>query len=217
MPDLQFQIEGAEVEPFAVSPQLAFKLRITNPAADELIHSVALRAQVQIESTRRKYSCTGAEPACAISSTCLSAGDKHCAHFCGRTPAPLFLLSRAATEVRLLVPCSFDFNTAATKYFAGLTDGEVPVCMQFSGSVFYAHEDGPLQVVPISWDKEVHFRLPVKLWKELMDTYYPGIAWLCLERDAFERLYRYKVERGIPTWEQALDSLLRSVEAEVKR
>ena len=56
MPDLQFQIEGAEVEPFAVSPQLAFKLRITNSAADEQIHSVALRAQVQIESTRRKYS-----------------------------------------------------------------------------------------------------------------------------------------------------------------
>ena len=89
--------------------------------------------------------------------------------------------------------------------------------MQFSGSVFYTRDDGPLQVVPISWDKEVHFRLPVKLWKELMDTYYPGIAWLCLDRDAFERLYRYKVEHGIPTWEQALDSLLRNVEAEVKR
>ncbi|MGA8877573.1 MAG: DUF6084 family protein, partial [Candidatus Korobacteraceae bacterium] len=55
MPDLQFHIEGAEVEPFAVSPQLAFKLRVTNAAADEHIHSVALRAQVQIESTRRKY------------------------------------------------------------------------------------------------------------------------------------------------------------------
>ena len=115
------------------------------------------------------------------------------------------------------MPCTFDFNVAATKYFAGLAEGEVPICLQFSGSVFYAEEGGPLQVMPIPWDKEVRFRLPVKLWRELMDTYYPGVAWLCLERDAFERLYRYKMERGIPTWEQALDSLFRGVEEEVKR
>jgi hypothetical protein len=30
-------------------------------------------------------------------------------------------------------------------------------------------------------------------------------------------LHRYKMERGIPTWEQALESLLRGVEEEVKR
>ena len=121
------------------------------------------------------------------------------------------------TEVSLPVPCTFDFNVAATKYFAGLTEGEIPVCAQFSGTVFYAQNGGPLQVMPIPWDKEVRFRMPVKVWKDLMDTYYPGMAWLCLERDAFDRLYRYKVERGIPTWEQALESLLaRPLEEEVK-
>jgi len=72
-------------------------------------------------------------------------------------------------------------------------------------------------VTPIPWDKEVHFRLPVKLWRELMDSYYPGVAWLCLERDAFDRLHRYKTEHGIPTWELALENLLRGVEEEVKR
>ena len=81
--------------------------------------------------------------------------------------------------------------------------------MQFSGTVFYAQDGGLLQVIPIPWDKEVRFRMPVKVWKDLMDAYYPGAAWLCLERDAFEQLYRYKVERGIPTWEQALESLFR--------
>ena len=120
------------------------------------------------------------------------------------------------TLVNLPVPCTFDFNVAATKYFAGLEEGEVPLCVQFSGTVFYTHNDGPLQVMPIPWDKEVHFRMPVKVWRDLMDTYYPGTAWLCLEREAFERLYRYKVERGIPTWEQALESLFRAAEEEVK-
>jgi len=216
MPDLQFQIEGAEVEPFAVSPQLAFKLRIANSAAEEQIHSIALRAQVQIESTRRKYSSLEQASLRDLFGEPERWGQTLRTFLWTHTSTivPAF---EGSTDVRLLVPCSFDFNAAATKYFAGLTDGEIPVCVQFSGSVFYARDDGPLQVVPISWDKEVHFRLPVKLWKELMDTYYPGIAWLCLERDAFERLYRYKVEHGIPTWEQALDSLLRNVEAEVKR
>jgi hypothetical protein len=42
----------------------------------------------------------------------------------------------------------------------------------------------------------------------MMDTYYPNTAWLSLRRDVFERLYQYKVRRGIPTWEQALESAL---------
>ena len=50
MPDLHFAFEKVEVEPFAVTPQLAFKLRLTNHTPDETIHTVALRAQVQIES-----------------------------------------------------------------------------------------------------------------------------------------------------------------------
>jgi Family of unknown function (DUF6084) len=43
----------------------------------------------------------------------------------------------------------------------------------------------------------------------MMDIYYPNSAWLRLRRDAFERLYQYKRRRGIPTWEQALESLLK--------
>ena len=216
MPDLQFQIEGAEVEPFAVSPMLAFRLRITNNRADERIHSVALRAQVQIESTRRSYSAQEQTGLRDLFGEPERWGQTLRTFLWTHTSAivPAF---QDSTEPKLLVPCTFDFNIATTKYFAGLVEGEVPLCVQFSGSVFYAQDDGPLQVVPIPWDKEVHFRLPVKLWKELMETYYPGVAWLCLEWDTFERLYRYKVERGIPTWEQALQSLLHSVEEEAKR
>ncbi len=55
MPDLRFNMERVEVEPFAIAPQLAFKLRLTNNTPDEAIHTVALRAQIQIEATRRPY------------------------------------------------------------------------------------------------------------------------------------------------------------------
>jgi hypothetical protein len=112
------------------------------------------------------------------------------------------------TVVDLPVPCSFDFNIAATKYFAGLENGEVPLCLQFSGTVFYANASGMLQVGQISWEKEARYRLPVQLWREMMDIYYPNTAWLCLQRDAFERLHDYKMRSGIPTWEQVLERII---------
>ena len=55
MPDLRFQVEDVVPTPNAASPQLSFKLRITN-AEPEPIHSIALRAQVQVEPVRRRYS-----------------------------------------------------------------------------------------------------------------------------------------------------------------
>ena len=113
-----------------------------------------------------------------------------------------------SASIDLPVPCTFDFNVAATKYFQGLSGGEVPLIFLFSGTVFYADADGSLQVAPIPWDKEAHFRLPVKDWNEMMDIYYPNTAWLCLRRDVFRRLYQYKVTHGIPTWEQALEKML---------
>ncbi len=55
MPDLRLTIESAEVVQYAAAPLLAFKVRIANSPSDEIIHTIALRAQIQIEVTRRKY------------------------------------------------------------------------------------------------------------------------------------------------------------------
>ena len=56
MPDLSFKVEEAVAVPFAAAPTLAFKLRIANAIPGESIHTVALRCQIQIETTRRRYS-----------------------------------------------------------------------------------------------------------------------------------------------------------------
>jgi hypothetical protein len=114
------------------------------------------------------------------------------------------------TIVDLQVPCTFDFNVAATKYFEGLDDGDIPLNLLFSGTVFYAPADSPLQVAPISWEQEAKYKLPVMVWREMMDTYYPNTVWINLRKDVFERLYRYKMQHGIPTWEQAVERVLAS-------
>ena len=113
-----------------------------------------------------------------------------------------------STIADLHVPCTFDFNVAATKYFEGLTDEDIPLHIMFSGTVFYAPADSGLQVAPISWEQEARFKLPVKVWREMMDSYYPNSVWLNLRRDVFDRLYRYKMQHGIPTWEQTLEEVL---------
>jgi hypothetical protein len=114
----------------------------------------------------------------------------------------------ASTVVDLPVPCSSDFNLAATKYFAALGDGEIPLCFLFSGTIFHGARDGMLQVSQISWEKEADYRLPAATWRTLMDQHYPNCAWLSLRKDVFERLARYKSLQGLLTWEQALDRLL---------
>ena len=89
-----------------------------------------------------------------------------------------------------------------------MEEGEVPLCFLFSGTVFYQGDGGRLQVAPISLDKEANFRLPVAVWKRMMDHYYPHSAWLCLDRDVCDRLLRYKASHGLPTWDKAIESLL---------
>jgi hypothetical protein len=47
----------------------------------------------------------------------------------------------------------------------------------------------------------------------MMDAYYPNTAWVCLRRDVFDRLNQYKMQRGIPTWEQVMEEILVEEEA----
>ena len=74
-----------------------------------------------------------------------------------------------------------------------------------------------MQIARISWEKEAEYRMPVRLWKEMMKQYFPNSAWIRLHKDAFDQLYDYKIRRGLPTWEAAVEALLRVSEQGVER
>ena len=207
MPDLSFQVEGAEVVPFAASPLLSFKLRITNADAAEQIHTVALRCQIQIEATKRRYTAEEKGSLRDLFGEPERWGQTLRAMLWTHATAVVTPFE-GSTLVDLQAPCTFDFNVAATKYFAGLESGEVPLNLMFSGTVFYEGGERGLQAAQIPWDREAQFRLPVGVWQSMMEHYYPNGAWLRLRRDVFDRLYRYKMRRGIPTWEQTIESLM---------
>jgi len=207
VPDLTITVVKAEVVPFAVSPLLAFKLNVRNNDPQELIHTVVLRSQIQIEVTRRRYTPQEQERLRDLFGEPQRWGQtlRNLLWTNTSTVIPQFT---GATTAELQVPCSFDFSIATTKYFDGVTDGEIPIFLMFSGTVFYGDQAGALQVAPISWEKETKFRMPLAVWKEMMERYYPNSAWLCLRKDVFEDLQRFKIDRGIPTWEEAFEVML---------
>jgi hypothetical protein len=187
---------------------LGFALRVTNQPADEVVHTVVLRCQIQLDVVRRQYDSEEAAKLRDLFGERDRWGTTLKSLLWSHVGVIVPSFTRETT-VEMPVPCTFDFNVAATKYFYALADGEVPLTFLFSGSVFYQDAAGALQVAPIPWDREAKFRLPVKVWKDLMDQYYPNLAWLALRRDIFERLYRFKIARGIPTWEQVMEEATR--------
>jgi hypothetical protein len=215
MPDLSITVANAEAVSFAATPSIAFAMDLKNADPNEVLHTVVLRCQIQIEVARRKYSGADQEKLRDLFGEPERWGQtlRNLLWTHASVVVPQF---KGGTVVSMPVPCTFDFNIAATKYFNGLADGDIPLCMMFSGTVFYADAEGLLRVAPISWDKETRFRLPLKVWRDMMDLYYPNLAWLSLRRDVFERLHEYKVRNGIPSWDQAIERILSEAEEMVK-
>jgi hypothetical protein len=63
-------------------------------------------------------------------------------------------------------------------------------------------------VARIPWDCEATFLLDVAVYKNMMAEHYPGSGFVSLRTDVLDRLYRYRVRQGLPTWDHAVERLL---------
>ncbi|MGH2494552.1 MAG: DUF6084 family protein [Ktedonobacteraceae bacterium] len=214
MPDLSFEVTGAEARAYAAVPTLIFKLRIDNVDAEERIHSILLRSQIQISVNRRRYS-----PEAQAKLLEVFGGPERW----GDTLRPLLWTHTNVTvpqftdsvTIDMPVVCSYDFEVTGTKYFDALGDGEVPLTFLFSGTIFYEGETENLQVAQISWSKEASYRLPISVWQDMIAHYFPNSTYIRLHKDVFDQLYRYKATHGLPTWEHVITRLLQTNDAEV--
>ncbi|HEV3460790.1 MAG TPA: DUF6084 family protein [Candidatus Dormibacteraeota bacterium] len=206
VPDLRFRVESAAAIPYAALPTLGFTLGVDNPSGVP-VETVSLQVQVRIEATRRRYQAAEKERLRDLFGT----PDRW-----GKT-LHTFLWTHAATQIgsftgsttaQLPITCTFDFDVVATKYLYALEEGEVPTLLLFSGSIFFRDDEGQLQMTLINWDQEASYRLPVSVWKDVMNVYFPNTAWLDLHRDTFDQLLAYKTRHGIPTWDATLERLL---------
>src|SRR5215472_4212627 len=124
MPDLNFRVEKAEVQTYAVSPLLLFRLHLTQAGAPVPIHSVVLRCQVRLEPARRRYHGAEQERLLDLFGTSDRWGQTVRDMLWTHTSVMVPPFS-GEIEVALPVPCSYDFNLAVTKYFCALEGGEV--------------------------------------------------------------------------------------------
>jgi hypothetical protein len=208
--ELSFAIAGAQPQLHAATPLLALKMQVSESSGIP-VHAITLRAQVQIEPQRRRYATAESEKLEELFGPPERYGD---------TLKPLLwtfvsttvLAFKEAAEFDLLIPCSYDFEVAANKYFSALEDGAVPLVVQFSGTVFVRGANGAVAAELVPWTCEARYRLPVAVWRATMDAYFPNSAWIRIDRDAFDELYRFKRAGGFPTWEAAIARLCAGAE-----
>jgi Family of unknown function (DUF6084) len=205
MAELTFGCTEAHAPRYAATPTLSFTLTITE-STGVLIHAIALRCQIRIEPHRRRYS---ADEARRLNDLF---GDTS---RWAETVKPIQLATvstmvkgfTSVTETELLVPCTYDLEVASARYLQGLDDGTIPLLLLFSGTVFIAKgESYSVQLIP--WSAEATYRMPVRVWQDVVSEHFPGSAWLRCTRETLDALSVFKSEHALPTWDATLSALL---------
>jgi uncharacterized protein DUF6084 len=205
IPDLAFAVTGAGRLEHAAAPTVRLGLRVTSGGAP--VRAILLDVQVRIAATRRAYPRAADDRLFELFGAREDWGTTLRSLLWTRTTlsVPPFT---GETDVDLLVPCTYDLDVAATRYIDALGDGDVPLELLFSGTVFYSGADGRLQTALLPWDLEAEHRLPVAVWRETMDHHFRDSAWLRLDRASHDRLVAYRSRRALPTWADVVDELL---------
>jgi hypothetical protein len=217
MADLIFGCTGVTAERYAATPTLTFSLTISERSGVR-VHAIALRCQIRIEPHRRRYSAVEAQRLHDLFGDPSRWAEtvKPIQLAAVTTMVPTFT---AVTEVDLQVPVTYDLEVSSARYLYGLDDGTIPLLLLFSGTVFVANGEGfTVELVP--WSAEASYRMPVSVWRELVDAHFPNSAWLRCSRETLDELSEFKAKNALPTWDATLRSLLAAAgeaEAEASR
>lgn len=206
--DLQFWVLGVEASCRGLVPLLRFRLGMSCPSPDDVVESAFLRVRIQLAAPHCRYS--ERETARLIE---LFGQPSQWA----RTLRNRLWISvstavgpfTGATETDLPVPCSYDLNVAATKYFHALdSEGSVPLSFRFRGTVIYPGRDGALRSCQVHRETEWVYWMPLRAWRRAMEEHYPDTGWIFLKRDVLDRLFAYRCEQGLSSWEETVNRLL---------
>jgi hypothetical protein len=213
MSDYTFSVVSVFAEPYAVAPQLTARLRISE-ATGQRIHAMALRAQVQIEPQRRRYDEAEQDGLLGV----FGARERWVDTLkpfqwmqCNTTVQGF----TGDTEVDLVLPCTYDFDVVGARYLHALHAGSVPLTLLFSGTVFIKGTTG-FGVQQVPWDCEARYDLPVAVWRQMIESYFPNTGWIRLDSDVLGSLADYRARHGLMTWEETVQELLARSTDEVR-
>lgn len=205
-PELAFAVDRLEPDRFAVAPTLVFGLAVERVGGGP-VRSIALNMQLRIAATRRSYDERTQEALVELFGAPKDWGRslRSLPWVTTSVHVPAF---EDRTVVDVPIACTYDFEVATSKYLHALRDGEVPLELLFTGTIFYAGDGGQLQIAHVPWEKEAEHRMPVSTWREMMDRYFPGSAWIRVRTETFDRLYAHRARGGFTGWDEAIESLL---------
>ncbi|MEO6604456.1 MAG: DUF6084 family protein [Aeromicrobium sp.] len=207
MSDYAFKVLDVFAEPYAATPQLTARLRIEE-STGTVVHAIALRCQVRIDPQRRGYDDEESADLRALFGSRERWSD---------TLRPFLWMQcsttvqgfSGVTEVDLPMPATYDFDVVGSRYMHAVGEGAVPLSFMFSGVVFTKGANG-FSVEQVPWDCDTSFQMPVSVWKQMIDTYYPGTGWMRLEHDAISAMSAYRTDHGLTSWEETVTHLLAS-------
>ncbi len=189
--DFGFEVLDARAEPYAAVPTIMLRTRITEHTG-ATVHALALRCQIRIEPQRRRYEHEEEQRLVELFGEPNRWGDS-LRPFLWTHVATTVTTFTGETEIDLPMTCTYDFEIASTKFLHSLDDGEVPLVLLFAGSAFTRNETG-MNVAPVAWHADTTFRLPVAVWRQMMDVYFPNSGWVMLSRDVLDKLTQYKAD-----------------------
>lgn len=201
-----FTILGMEAVHGALTPTLRFEMHVTEPEGLE-VHTIALSTQVQVEPAKRRYDPETRAKLEELFGAAERWGSTtqnfQWAHVQALVPG-----FTQSTTFSLDIPCTYDLEIAATKYFYGLADGEVPLAFHFSGMVMYAGAHDRLQIRPVPWSCSARWRMPIAQFKAAMTACYPGGGWIRLAPDTLETLNARRAADGHHSFDALVTALL---------
>jgi hypothetical protein len=206
VPDPEFSVLGARPVRYAAAPMLAIDLQVSEPSGRQ-VYMIALTVQLMIEPARRAYDDATRERLVEL----FGAPERWAVTTRSMVWAQLDVLVPAftgSTTVSVPIACHYDLELAAAKYLHSLPDGEAPLALHFNGMVYYPGEAGGLQIVLLPWSNSIGFRMPVRVWRETIEHYYPGTAWVGLRAETLEALQRAKLARGLATLDATVEALM---------
>jgi hypothetical protein len=206
--DLSFSVLDVFAEPYTVAPQLTARLRIQD-GSGERVHAIVLRCQVRIEPQRRHYDDAERDGLRGLF------GERE--RWSDTLKPFLWMQCNAtvqgftgATEVSLALPCTYDFDVIGSRYLHALGDGDVPLTLLFSGTVFTKGGAG-FGVRQVPWDCEARHQMPVAVWRRMIASHFPNSGWIRLDQDVLDSIADFRARRGLTGWDETVRTLLADI------
>jgi hypothetical protein len=200
-----FSVLAVTAEPYAASPQLTCRLRIEETTGRR-VHAIALRCQVRIEPQRRRYDPAEQDALRGLFGAPERWGETLMAFQWMQANATVQGFT-GETETELALPCTYDLEVIGARYLQALDAGDVPLNLLFSGTIFTKGATG-FEVEQVPWACEARWALPVRVWRDMIDAFFPNSGYVRVSGDVLQELAAFRARHDLIDWDETVRRLL---------